>query len=132
VTSGSGDNTLPGAGADPQTSGRLARIGITFYTYPKPHCRVTTCTIDIRFISSADGGNTWHQPVQVAGPMRASWLAKGPPTPAGDTVLLSDYLGTAILPGGYAITAFPLATAPSGNRLHQDMYAVSGGIPLRG
>jgi hypothetical protein len=132
VTSGSGDNTLPGAGADPQTSGRLARIGITFYTYPQPHCRVTTCTIDVRFISSADGGNTWHQPVRVAGPMRASWLAKGPPTPAGDTVLLSDYLGTAILPGGYAITAFPLATAPSGNRLHQDMYAVSGGIPLRG
>ena len=70
--------------------------------------------------------------VQVAGPLRASWLAKGPPTPAGDTVLLGDYLGTAILPGGYAITAFPLATSPSGNRLHQDMYAVSGGIPLRG
>jgi hypothetical protein len=128
VTSGPGDNTLPGVGAAPRAFGQSARIGITFYTYPDPRCQFTTCTINARLISSASGGARWNRPVQVAGPVRTSWLAKGPAT---DTALLGGYIGTAVLPGGSVITAFPLASAPSGNSLHQDMYTISPRLPLR-
>lgn len=127
VTRGPGDHTLPGMGIDPLSAGGSARIGITYYRYPDPRCKVAYCPIDVRFTSSADGGRSWAIPVRVAVPMRASWLAK---TPFGAVV--SDFISAAALPGGNVVTAFPLAAPPSGSMLHQDTYAVRGGMPIAG
>jgi hypothetical protein len=66
----------------------------------------------------------------MAGPIRGSWLAKVPQGQGLTGVTLGSYIGTTILPGGNAVTAFPLATAPTGSKLHQDMYTVRGGMPL--
>jgi hypothetical protein len=126
VTSGTGDNTLPGIGADPLSASPSARIGITYYHYD-PRCAPGSCLISVRFVSSADGGATWSRPGQVAGPMRSSWLAR-----IGQGTALSSFITTTVLPGGSAVTAFPLASPPTGSTLHQDIYTVSGGLPIRG
>ncbi len=126
VTSGTGDNTLPGIGADPLSASPSARIGITYYHYD-PRCAPDSCLISVRFVSSADGGATWSRPGQVAGPMRSSWLAR-----IGQGTALSSFITTTVLPGGHAVTAFPLASPPTGSTLHQDIYTVSGGLPIRG
>jgi hypothetical protein len=128
VTS-TGNDGFPGIGADPLSGGRFARLGITYYSY-SPHCRGSNCSIDVRFISSADSGAIWSRPVRMAGPMRGSWLAKVPQGQGLTGVTLGSYIGTTILPGGNAVTAFPLVTAPTGSKLHQDMYTVRGGMPL--
>jgi hypothetical protein len=111
---------------DPLPTGPVARIGITYYHYD-PHCTAANCPIGVWFVSSADGSATWSRPVQVAGPMQSSWLAT-----VGQGAMISDFISTTVLPGGNAVTAFPLATAPAGGLLHQDMYAVRGGMPIRG
>jgi len=126
VTGSTGDDTLPGVGADPVSAGPSARIGITYYHY-YPHCTAASCRIGVRFVSSADGGATWSRPARVAWPMQSSWLAT-----AGQGAMISYFIGTTVLPGGNAVTAFPLATAPAGSELHQDMYVVRGGMPIRG
>jgi len=120
---------IPGIGIDPLSADRFARIGISYYTFD-PHCEGSNCVINIRFVSSADGGATWSRPTPIAGPMHGSWLARIPQGVTG--VTLASHISTTVLPGGNAITAFPFATAPSGNTLHQDMYAVPGGIPILG
>jgi hypothetical protein len=132
ITTATGDHAYPGIGADPQSAGPSARLGITYYTYPDPLCTLDTCTLDTVFISSPDGGATWSKPIRIAGPMRASWLASGPGPGGGPGWIVTNYLTTTVLPGGNAITAFPFATAPTGNTLHQDMYAIRGGTPIRG
>ena len=58
--------------------------------------------------------------------MQSSWLAK-----IGQRTQLSYFLTTTVLPGGHAVTAFPLATRPTRSKLHQDMYIVPGGLPIR-
>ncbi len=56
-----------------------------------------------------------------------------PPPPTariGQGSALSAFITTTVLPGGHAITAFPLASPPTGSTLHQDIYAVRGGLPI--
>ena len=126
VTSSTGDDTLPGIGADPLSVGPFARIGITYYHYD-PHCTAAHCPIGVWFISSVDGNATWSRPVRAAGPMQSSWLAT-----VGQGAMISYFISTTVLPDGNAVTAFPLATPPTGGMMHQDMYAVRGGMPIRG
>jgi hypothetical protein len=53
------------------------------------------------------------------------WLVKGD----DGTPHLGDYFGPAVLPRGNMVVVFPLAlTAPSGTTLHENMYAVPGGL----
>lgn len=118
VTSGTGDNTLPGIGADRGSAGRSARIGITYYHY-EPDCRPGSCPISVRFVWSVDGGATWRGPARVAGPVQSSWLARIGPGSA-----LSYFITSTVLPGGRVVTALPLASPPTGSTLHQDIYAV--------
>jgi hypothetical protein len=126
VTGGLGDNTLPGIGTDPLSASPSARIGLTYYHYD-PHCTAASCFIGVRFASSRDGGATWSRPTQIAGPMQSSWLET-----VGQGAMISYFIGSTVLPGGNAVTAFPLATRPDGRMLHQDMYAIRGGMPICG
>jgi len=126
VTRGPGDHIVPGIGASSQPGSR-ARIGVTYYIIPHPHCTPATCVIAAGFTTSADGGSTWSRQVPLARPFRASWLAK---IPGG--VTLSDWIGATVLPGGNVIAAFALASKPTGATFRQNMYAVAGGMPVRG
>jgi hypothetical protein len=92
---------------------------------------------------SADGGRTWGAAKTTAN--RATGTAGKPLVRPDGTVvvpvwletigqgaMISYFISSTVLPGGPAVTAFPLATRPDGNTLHQDMYAIRGGMPIRG
>ena len=124
---GSGqDNFIPGIGVDKATSGSSAHIGITYFYYPVSNCSISTCQLDVGFISSTNGGSTWSSAQQLAGPMKVTWLAN-----AGG-FMVGDYLSTAIAGNGHAYPIFALAKAPKGTVLNEAMYSVSGGLVITG
>jgi hypothetical protein len=127
VTSGTGDNFIPGIGVDRSTSGSSARIGITYYNYPNPSCSASTCQLDVSFVSSVNGGSTWSVPAQLAGPMTLSWLAS-----TNQGVMVGDYCSTSVLAGGNAFGVFAVASAPSGGTFNEAMFTPSGGSPITG
>ncbi len=124
---GSGqDNFIPGIGVDKATSGSSAHIAITYYYYPVSNCSVSTCQLDVGFISSTNGGSTWSSAQQLAGPMKVTWLAN-----AGG-YMVGDYISTAIEGNGNAFPIFALAKAPKGTMLNEAMYTISGGLVVSG
>lgn len=65
------------------------------------------CLVNAGFISSDDGGISWHAPIQVSRPMMQSWLA---PTAAGPMV--ADYLVPTFV-AGQPYGAFAIARPPN-------------------
>lgn len=123
---GSGqDNFIPGIAVDKTTSGRSVHIAITYYYYPVSNCSVSTCQLDVGFISSTNGGRTWSGAQQLAGPMKVTWLAN-----AGG-YMVGDYISTTIT-GGKAFPIFAVAKAPKGRTFNEAMYTVSGGLAIFG
>jgi len=127
VTSDAGDHFIPGIGVDRSTSGATARLGITYYGYPNAACTAATCQLNVKFVSSTNGGTSWSAPLQVAGPMSLSWLAD---TSQGRMV--GDYVSTSIGAGTNAYGVFTVANAPTGAVFDQAMYVATGGFPVTG
>ncbi|MBV9846823.1 MAG: exo-alpha-sialidase [Kutzneria sp.] len=123
ATSGA-DHFTPGVGVDRTTSGSAAKVGLTYYFFPDAGCTVSTCQLEVGFVSSANGGSTWSAPQTLAGPMSLSWLAQ-----AGGA-MVGDYISTSIV-GGNAVSAFAVGRAPSGSTLDQALYT-SGPLPIGG
>jgi hypothetical protein len=75
-TVGSGvDHFIPSLGVNRATSGATAKLGLTYYYFPKSNCTPSTCQLFVGFVSSANGGTTWSAKAQLAGPMMLWWLA---------------------------------------------------------
>jgi hypothetical protein len=109
---GSGvDHFIPGLAVDRSTSGASAHLGLAYYFYPIANCQTLTCALTVGFISSINGGASWSQPKNVAGPMALQWTAL---TTQG--YMVGDYISTSIVAGkNYAVPAFALAAPPTGN-----------------
>jgi len=104
------DHFIPGLAVDRSTSGKHAHLGLTYYFYPQTNCTIDACQLNVGFISSIDGGARWSDKVQVAGPMKLTWLAD---TTQGRMV--GDYISTSIVPGDNDATpAFAVAQPPTG------------------
>jgi hypothetical protein len=112
------DHFIPGLGVDPATSGPTAHLTLTYYYYPVSNCG-TVCNMDVGFVSSQDGGQTWSAAVQLAGPMSTSWL---PNTFSG--LMVADYLSTAYV-NGQAFGVFAAANAPAGGVFDEAMYTTT-------
>jgi len=122
---GSGvDHFTPGIGVDKTTSGKSAHIGLTYYYYPVSNCSVSTCQLYAAYVSSTNGGSTWSSSLQLAGPMKVTWLAN---TTGG--YMFGDYISTTIT-NGKAFPVFIVATAPSGSVFNEAAYSVSGGLAV--
>jgi hypothetical protein len=111
---GSGvDHFLPGLAVDRTTSDDSAHLGLAFYYYPNVNCGTMStpaCQLDVGFISSTNGGASWSNKEQLAGPMKLAWLAN---TSQGRMV--GDYISTSIVPGDDNATAvFEVAFPPTG------------------
>jgi hypothetical protein len=105
----------PAVAVDPTTSGSRARVGITYYVMPTPACNVSTCRIDVGFVSSANGGATWLAPRRLnARPMRLAWL---PPTSLGR--MLADYISTSWVRGA-AVAVFAHASPLAADRTFRE------------
>jgi len=84
------------------------RLALTYYVLPNGRtCVDATCEISAGFISSGDGGKSWHPADKVAGPMKETWLA---PTIAGEMV--ANY-NSAVFVEGKPHGAFALACPPN-------------------
>jgi hypothetical protein len=99
------DHFLPGIAVDPATSGPSAHLGVVYYFYPDANCDPTTCQLSVGFISSTDGGVSWGQPTQLAGPFSNTWF---PNTTQG--YMVGDY-NSASYVNGKAYTVFAAALA---------------------
>jgi hypothetical protein len=107
---GSGaDHLLPGLGVDRDSAGGSARLGLVYYFFPSSSCSMTTCQLNVGFISSTNGGRSWSAAETLAGPMTPIWL---PLTTQG--FMVGDYFATAIPPGrGVAYPIFAVAKPPT-------------------
>ena len=120
---GSGvDHFIPGFAVDASTSGSTAHLALAYYYLPVANCDTTTCQLNVGYVSSSDGGNTWTAPFQLAGPMTVTWLTS---TVWG--YMTGDYI-TASYSNGLAFPIFPVATAPIGTTLQQAINTTSAGL----
>jgi hypothetical protein len=95
----------PAVAVDPPTSGSRARLGITYYVLPTTDCDVSTCRIDVGFVSSSNGGASWSSARRLnSRSMRLAWL---PPTQLGR--MLADYISVSFVPGA-AVAVFTHAS----------------------
>lgn len=120
ATSSGIDHFIPGLGADPQTAGSSAHLGLTYYYYSQGNCTASTCQLNVGFTASQDGGATWSAPVHLAGPMMLAWL---PATSSGRMV--GDYIATAFSQGkAYGIFA---VAKPKSSGFHEAIYTTAVG-----
>jgi hypothetical protein len=124
ATTSTMDHFIPGLGIDPATAGATAHLGLTYYYYPQTNCTAATCALNVGFISSLDGGNTWSAATPIAGPMSLSWL---PSTFSGQMV--ADYIATSFA-GGKAFGVFAVAKAKSGTTFDQAIYTTQAGFDV--
>jgi hypothetical protein len=120
------DHFIPGLAVNAHTSGAHARLALAYYSYPDASCTPATCELNIDFISSADGGSTWSEPTELAGPMSLAWL---PSTSQG--FMVGDYISTSFVHND-AVPFFAEANPPSGGLLDEAIATVEGGIHVSG
>lgn len=125
ATGSSFDHFIPGIGVDRSTSGAGAHLALAYYYYPNANCTTSTCQLDLGVASSADGGQTWTSPIQLAGPLRTPWLAN-----TNQGYMVGDYISTSFASGG-ARPVFASATAPSGGVFAEGIFSApaSGANP---
>ena len=103
------DHFIPGFAVDRSTSGSSTRLALGYYYYPVADCSAATCQLTVGFVSSTDGGATWTQPRQVAGPINLAWIAS-----TNQGVMVGDYMSTSFAGGNYAFPIFAVAKAKTG------------------
>jgi hypothetical protein len=112
------DHFIPGIAVDRSTSGNAARLALGYYYYPVSACNSGTCQLTVGFVSSTDGGATWTQPRQVAGPVNLSWIAS-----TNQGVMVGDYMSTSFAGGPLAFPVFAVAKAPTGGVFDERTYS---------
>jgi hypothetical protein len=117
------DHFIPGIAADPQTSGGAAHLALTYYYYDHAACTAPTCTLNVGFATSRDGGATWSTQTKLAGPMELAWL---PDTSLG--AMVGDYISTSFV-GGKAVPVLAMARSFT-TRFREAIYAPTNGLPV--
>ncbi len=117
------DHFIAAIAIDPATSGGSAHLALTYYFYPIATCTSATCQLNVGFVSSSDGGNTWSAPTTLAGPMSLAWL---PSTSSG--VMVGDYLSTAYS-NGQAHAVFAVAQANNGSVFSEAIVSPTNSLP---
>lgn len=123
----SADHFLPGLAVNPMTSREKAHLLLTYHYYPQTRCDFATCQVHVAYVSSIDGGETWSEPTQLAGPMSLSWL---PNTSQG--YMVGDYHSTSFV-GNVAFPVFANANPRTSAGFDQFMVTTAAGLdPTRG
>lgn len=126
---GSGvDHFIPGLAVDQSTSGSAAHLALVFYYYPDASCSLSTCQLQVGFVSSIDGGNTWSaENTLTTSIMNIAWLAN---TDSG--YMVGDYISTSFS-SGKAFPVFVAAATPSGSgQLNEFLSTVQAGLAVQG
>ena len=129
AVSSSVDHFIPGLGVDRSTGGSSAKLALTYYYFPKASCTLTTCQLDVGYVSSTDAGKNWTAPKKVLGPLSLTWL------PDAGGRFVGDYISTSFMGN----KAFPVvASATKGactlgdvKSCHEFMAAPTKGLPVK-
>jgi hypothetical protein len=132
LTSSPADLFIPGFGVDHATAGAGAHLGVAFNFYPNGSCGVSTCKLNVGFVSSIDGGATWSSPKLVAGPMALTGL---PSTTLG--YMVGDYMSTSFGSNGKAYPVFANALGSSCTlgqitSCKEAMFTATNGLAITG
>jgi len=120
------DHFLPGIGIDPTTSGTTAHMTIVYYYYPTSNCTLSTCQLEVGYVTSTNGGATWTAGKKLAGPMQLGWLPV-----SDDGPMVADYIGVSYV-NGNPFGVFAVALAPTGTTLAEAMYTTKTALPMPG
>ena len=125
---GSGvDHFIPGLAVDASTSGSSAHLALAYYFYPNANCTTATCQLEVGFVSSVDGGNSWSASTTLtSSAMNLTWLAH-----TTDGYMVGDYISTSFSDG----KAFPLfitASAPNGTQFNEALFTETTGLTIAG
>ena len=120
------DHFIPGFAVDRSTSGSSTRLALGYYYYPVANCG-GSCQLTVGFVSSTDGGSTWTQPRQVAGPINLGWIAS-----TNQGVMVGDYMSTSFAGGNYAFPVFAVAKAKTGAAFDERMYSARFDVTMPG
>jgi len=119
------DLFVPAIAVDPATSGRTARVAVTYHAlqqeggcgYLLPTCRGG---VDVGVVTSSDGGATWKRPQRLtAEPMRLLAMADG-----DIGRMVGDYIATSFV-RGRPVPVFSLASPPVAGELRQAIFATT-------
>jgi len=124
ATSSTVDHFIPGLAVDPATSGGLAHLTLAYYSYPVSNC-TAPCQLDLGYVTSQDGGNTWSAPTALATGMSTASL---PNTFAG--IMVGDYISTSYV-NGKPFAVFAVANVPSGSTFDEAMYTTPQALTAR-
>lgn len=103
------DHFIPGLGVDPLSAGDDARLALTYYFLPQANCTAATCQLMVGYLSSENGGQSWSNPLTLAGPMQLSWIAA-----TNQGAMVADYVSTSIPAGfGHAVPSFAAVSTPA-------------------
>lgn len=112
------DYLLPGIGVDRTTSGRRARVAITYYALEFCSESAWCSHVDVGAVVSQNGGASWSRPQRLnAEPMQLAWISD---TSYGR--MLGDYISTSWA-SGRAVSVFALAAEPRQGGLSQSIFA---------
>jgi hypothetical protein len=125
---GSGvDHFIPGLAVDSSTSGSSAHLALAYYYYLNANCTTSTCQLEVGFVSSVDGGNSWSTSTTLTPTaMNLTWLAN-----TTDGYMVGDYISTSFSDG----KAFPLfiaASAPNGSQFNEALFTLTTGLTIAG
>ncbi|MDX6408214.1 MAG: hypothetical protein QOE13_1285 [Gaiellaceae bacterium] len=112
------EHILPTVAIDASTRGTRTRLAVMFYYLSPSGCVRDSCTTTAYLMFSGNGGRSWSQPLNLAGPLPLTWF----PSTFG-TRFLGDYMAMSFVPGGTAVPLYAAATAPSGGQFHQGIFA---------
>ncbi len=121
------EHFIPGLAVDATTSGSTAHLALAYYYYPDANCTASTCQLEVGFVTSVDGGNTWSTNTTLTpSAMNLTWLAN---TDSG--YMVGDYISTSFS-DGKAFPVFVTASAPSGNQFNEALFTVKPGLAVEG
>lgn len=122
------DHLLAGIAVDKGTSGAAAHLGLVYYYVPQgTSCTLSTCQLDVGFVSSTNGGGTWSAPSQLAGPMNETWLAN-----TNQGYMVGDYFSASFANGNCFPVFSVAAPPPSSGVFSQAAYTWAGGLSITG
>src|SRR6185369_2872250 len=117
AASSTADHFLPVIATDPATAGSTAHLALVYHYYPNASCSEADCALNVAYVTSQDGGNSWTSPTVLAGPMSLDWLAN---TKLGR--MIGDYAGVAYA-AGKAYPAIAVARANNGTTFDEAIYS---------
>jgi hypothetical protein len=125
---GSGvDHFIPGLAVDSSTSGSTAQLALAYYYYPNANCTISTCQLEVGFVSSVDGGSSWSTSSTLTpSAMSLTWLAN-----TTDGYMVGDYISTSFS-DGKAFPLFVAASAPNGSQFNEALFTVKAGLAIAG